>query len=287
MFITNGSGDLYFIAARTDPEAKGSRAITMFIVEKGARLQGRPRARQDRLALLRYRRARLRGLPRAGRERAGRAQSRLLFDHGQPPDRAAGDRGDGHGRAREALRLTFEHVNVRTAFGAPLWTNRRSVSVSRRLAEVEAARQLVHHTAGSMPRGPIAWPSLDGEGAGRRSGEPGSLRLCAVPRRHGLRARDGGRAHGRDARFSRSAAALRKSCWRKSPSASTASPTDAVYFGTTTNGPTASTAHSVPPARTHSPTASLAAALSLARPETMPRRPLRASAMARQSLATR
>ncbi|MEA2846436.1 MAG: acyl-CoA dehydrogenase, partial [Rhodospirillaceae bacterium] len=36
MFITNGVyGDLYFIAARTDPEAKGSRAITMFIVEKG------------------------------------------------------------------------------------------------------------------------------------------------------------------------------------------------------------------------------------------------------------
>lgn len=34
MFITNGvHGDLYFIAARTDPEAKGSRAITMFIVE--------------------------------------------------------------------------------------------------------------------------------------------------------------------------------------------------------------------------------------------------------------
>src|SRR6202171_183871 len=36
MFITNGvHGDLYFIAARTDPEAKGSRALTMFIVEKG------------------------------------------------------------------------------------------------------------------------------------------------------------------------------------------------------------------------------------------------------------
>src|SRR5437899_8246111 len=36
MFITNGVyGDLYFVAARTDPEAKGSRAITMFVVEKG------------------------------------------------------------------------------------------------------------------------------------------------------------------------------------------------------------------------------------------------------------
>ena len=36
MFITNGvHADLYFIAARTDPDAKGSRGISMFIVEKG------------------------------------------------------------------------------------------------------------------------------------------------------------------------------------------------------------------------------------------------------------
>ena len=37
MFITNGvHADLYFVAARTDPDAKGSRGISMFIVEKGA-----------------------------------------------------------------------------------------------------------------------------------------------------------------------------------------------------------------------------------------------------------
>ena len=36
MFITNGvHADLYFVAARTDPHAKGSRGISMFIVEKG------------------------------------------------------------------------------------------------------------------------------------------------------------------------------------------------------------------------------------------------------------
>ena len=36
MFITNGvHADLYFVAAKTDTEAKGSRGITMFIVEKG------------------------------------------------------------------------------------------------------------------------------------------------------------------------------------------------------------------------------------------------------------
>src|SRR5262249_61663540 len=37
MFITNGVlADVYFVAARTDPEAKGSRGISMFIVERGA-----------------------------------------------------------------------------------------------------------------------------------------------------------------------------------------------------------------------------------------------------------
>ena len=100
MFITNGvHGDLYFIAARTDPEAKGSRAITMFIVEKGTpgfkvgRALDKTGWRSSDTAELD-----LRGLPRAGRERAGRAQPRLLLDHGQLPDRAAGDRRHGHGR---------------------------------------------------------------------------------------------------------------------------------------------------------------------------------------------
>ena len=50
--------------------------------------------------------------------------------------------------AREAIRLTFDYVNQRTAFGAPLWEKQTiRQRLSRRLAEVEAARQLVHHTA--------------------------------------------------------------------------------------------------------------------------------------------
>src|SRR3954469_13268778 len=36
MFITNGvHADLYFVAAKTDPTVKGTRGISMFIVEKG------------------------------------------------------------------------------------------------------------------------------------------------------------------------------------------------------------------------------------------------------------
>ena len=41
MFITNGiHADVFFVAARTDMEAKGSRGITNFIVEKGTPGQG-------------------------------------------------------------------------------------------------------------------------------------------------------------------------------------------------------------------------------------------------------
>ena len=121
MFITNGvHGDLYFIAARTDPEAKGvARHHHVHRREGHAGLPRRPRARQDRLAQLRHRRAGVRGLPRAGRERAGRAQSRLLLDHGQLPDRAAGDRRHGDGRGARGdpahLRLRQPAHRVRRA----------------------------------------------------------------------------------------------------------------------------------------------------------------------------
>src|SRR3989344_5617091 len=55
LYITNGvHGDIYIVAARTDPQAKGSRGISLFIVEKGtpgltARYGTcRPRARSSR-----------------------------------------------------------------------------------------------------------------------------------------------------------------------------------------------------------------------------------------------
>ena len=59
MFITNGvHADLYFVAAKTSPDARPSQQISMFMVEKGTPgFTRQPRARQARLALLRHRRA--------------------------------------------------------------------------------------------------------------------------------------------------------------------------------------------------------------------------------------
>jgi acyl-CoA dehydrogenase len=150
MFITNGVyGDLYFIAARTDPEAKGSRAITMFIVEKGT-----PGFKVGR------------ALDKTGWRSSDTAE--LIFEDCRVPvENVLGEPNRGFysimanfqterlvigamamAEAREALRLTFEHVNARTAFGKPLWDKQAiRQRLSHRLAEVEAARQLVHHTA--------------------------------------------------------------------------------------------------------------------------------------------
>lgn len=150
MFITNGVyGDLYFIAAKTDPEAKGSRAITMFIVEKGT-----PGFKVGR------------ALDKTGWRSSDTAE--LIFEDCRvPAENVLGEENRGFysimanfqterlvigamamAEAREAIRLTFEHVNQRTAFGRPLWDKQAiRQRLSRRLAEVEAARQLVHHTA--------------------------------------------------------------------------------------------------------------------------------------------
>ena len=150
MFITNGvHGDLYFIAARTDPEAKGSRAITMFMVEKGT-----PGFRVGR------------ALDKTGWRCSDTAE--LVFEDCRvPAENVLGEPNRGFysimanfqterlvigamamAEAREAIRLTFDYVNQRTAFGAPLWEKQTiRQRLSRRLAEVEAARQLVHHTA--------------------------------------------------------------------------------------------------------------------------------------------
>jgi acyl-CoA dehydrogenase len=150
MFITNGvHGDLFFIAARTDPEAKGSRAITMFIVEKGT-----PGFRVGR------------ALDKTGWLCSDTAE--LVFEDCRvPAENVLGELNRGFysimanfqterlvlgasamAEAREAIRLTFDYVNQRTAFGAPLWEKQTiRQRLSRRLAEVEAARQLIHHTA--------------------------------------------------------------------------------------------------------------------------------------------
>ncbi|HLG88511.1 MAG TPA: acyl-CoA dehydrogenase family protein [Alphaproteobacteria bacterium] len=150
MFITNGvHADIYFVAAKTDQSVKGTRGMSMFIVEKGMPGFSVGRA-----------------LKKQGWLSSDTAE--LIFDNCRVP--AANLLGDEHrgfysimrnfqnermvlaaqamGEAQAAIRLTLDWVSQRRAFGASLWDKQ---AIRQRLAalsaKVEAGRQLVYHTA--------------------------------------------------------------------------------------------------------------------------------------------
>ena len=197
MFITNGvHGDLCFIAARTDPEAKGSRALTMFIVEKGT-----PGFKVGR------------ALDKTGWRSSDTAE--LIFEDCRvPAENVLGEPNRGFysimanfqterlvigamamAEAREAIRH-LEHVSHATASQPPV--GQRYRPRCRAPGEVEAAADSSCITPPcSCPR-PDASPRFDV----RRwpaTCDAGPLRLRAVP---GVRAfvRETEATHGRDAR---------------------------------------------------------------------------------------
>jgi len=149
MFITNGAlADVYFVAAKTDPEA-GSKGVSIFIVEKGT--PGFSVGRK---------------LEKMGWRSSDTAE--LVFDDCRvPAENLLGEENRGFyaimknfqneriaiasmamGEAAKALELTLEYVKTRKAFGAPLWDKQ---AIRQRLsmlcARVEAGRQLVRHAA--------------------------------------------------------------------------------------------------------------------------------------------
>jgi acyl-CoA dehydrogenase len=150
MFITNGvHGDLFFVAAKTDPNAKGSRGITMFIVEKDM-----PGFRVGR------------ALKKMGWFCSDTAE--LVFDNCRvPAENVLGEVNHGFyaimknfqnertvlgaqaiGEASKAIDLTLDYVKVRKAFGGVLWDKQAiRQRLSERMAQVEAGRQLVYHAA--------------------------------------------------------------------------------------------------------------------------------------------
>ncbi|KQP45494.1 acyl-CoA dehydrogenase family protein [Pseudorhodoferax sp. Leaf274] len=122
-FITNGVlGDIYIVAARTDSEAKGSRGISMFIVDKGN--PGLKVARK---------------FDKHGWRSSDTAE--LFFDDLQlPHDALLGEEGKGFyyimgtfqnerlvvgglasGTCSKAIELTVDYLRNRQAFGKSLW----------------------------------------------------------------------------------------------------------------------------------------------------------------------
>jgi acyl-CoA dehydrogenase len=150
MFITNGVyGDIFIVAARTDPQAIGARGISLFIVEAGT--PGFSVARK---------------LDKHGWHCSDTAE--LVFDAVRVPvENLLGAENRGFyavmntfrnerlcvggicaGESLKAIELTLDHVRTREAFGGTLWdlqaTRQRLASL---LAKAAAARALTYHTA--------------------------------------------------------------------------------------------------------------------------------------------
>jgi acyl-CoA dehydrogenase len=141
-YITNGVyGDIYIVAAKTDPEAKGSRGISLFIVERGT-----PGLRIARK------------LDKHGWRSSDTAE--LFFDDmALPADALLGEEGKGFyyimstfqnerlvvgalcsGASARAIELTVDYVRERQAFGKALWDQ---AVVRNKLAWMAAKAQAV------------------------------------------------------------------------------------------------------------------------------------------------
>ena len=150
MFITNGvHGDLFFVAAKTDAEARGSRGITMFIVEKDTPgfSVGRALNKMGWLcsdtAELAFDNCRVSAENVLGEVNHGFYAIMKNFQNERTVLGA-----QAVGEASKAIELTLEYVKTRKAFGGVLWDKQViRQRLSERLAQVEAGRQLVYHAA--------------------------------------------------------------------------------------------------------------------------------------------
>lgn len=150
MFITNGVyADLYCVAAKTDPAAKPSQSVSIFLVEKGtpgfsvSRALDKHGWRSSDTAELSFVDCRVPAENLLGQEGRG---FYAIMSNFQNERTVIGAMAIGESQA--AIDLTLDYVKTRKAFGAPLWEKQ---AIRQRLAElagkVEAGRQLVYHAA--------------------------------------------------------------------------------------------------------------------------------------------
>lgn len=156
MFITNGvHGDLYFVAARTDAQAKGSRGISMFIVESGTpgfrvgRALDKQGWRSSDTAELVFEDCRIPAGNLLGEENQG---FYAIMRNFQTERIALGAMAVGH--CQTALKLTLDWVMSRKAFGATLFDMQ---AIRQRLAmldaKTQAARAFLYHCAWLVTQG--------------------------------------------------------------------------------------------------------------------------------------
>ncbi|MBR0875000.1 acyl-CoA dehydrogenase family protein [Bradyrhizobium tropiciagri] len=149
MFITNAVyGDILIVAARTDSQAKGSRGISLFIVERNT--PGISASKLDKhgwlcsdTAELGFQDVRVPAENLLGEENKGFYGIMETFQN----ERICIG-GICAGESAKAIELTTEYVKTRQAFGGPLW-NQQAVrlKLAQLAAKAAAARQLAYHAA--------------------------------------------------------------------------------------------------------------------------------------------
>jgi alkylation response protein AidB-like acyl-CoA dehydrogenase len=149
MFITNAVyGDILIVAARTDPNAKGSRGISLFIVERNT--PGISVTELDKhgwlcsdTAEIGFQDLRIPLENLLGEENRGFYGIMETFEN----ERICIG-GICAGESAKAIELTANYVRSRQAFGGPLW-NQQAVrfKLAMLAAKAAAARQLAYHAA--------------------------------------------------------------------------------------------------------------------------------------------
>ena len=150
MFITNGStADLVFVAAKTNPEVKGSRGVSIFAVERGTDGLTASRAlkkmgwHSSDTAELAFDDVWVDAANLVGEENQGFYYIMANFQN----ERLA-IMGQSLGEAQRALELTLEHVKNRRAFGSSLWDKQAiRQRLAMRQAELDAGRELTYRAA--------------------------------------------------------------------------------------------------------------------------------------------
>lgn len=150
VFITNGVlADVYFVAARTDPDAKASRGISMFIVEKGtpgfkvAKKLDKMGWRCSDTAELVFEDCEIPAENLLGEEGRGFYQ---IMENFQNERMVAG--AVALGECAKAIEITTQYVKDRKAFGGVLWDKQLVRTKLALLAtKLAAGRSLVYHAA--------------------------------------------------------------------------------------------------------------------------------------------
>lgn len=143
-FITNGiNADLYVVAARTDPQAKPSHGVSLFLVEKGTpgfqlaqRLQKMGWHSSDTAELV-FEGCRIPATALLGEQNRG---FQALMRNVQNERLVLG--AQALGEAQAALALTIDYLRQRKAFGATLWDKQ---AIRQRLAQLSARVESTRH----------------------------------------------------------------------------------------------------------------------------------------------